>query len=94
MNDRMMTQCRLNQLTSVIFFLLGPLKDNPNVLCTPHSAYYSDQSVTELREMGASEIRRSLVGRIPDNLRNCVNKQYFVPKTGETFQSDLYLKVL
>lgn len=28
--------------------------------------------------MAASEIRRAIVGRIPDSLRNCVNKEYFV----------------
>lgn len=27
--------------------------------------------------MAASEIRRAIVGRIPDSLRNCVNKEYF-----------------
>ena len=27
--------------------------------------------------MAASEIRRAIVGRIPDSLRNCVNKDYF-----------------
>ena len=57
--------------------LLGPLKDCPNVVCTPHAAFYSDQSVTELREMAAGEVRRAIVGRIPDSLRNCVNKEYF-----------------
>ena len=46
-------------------------------MCTPHSAFYSDQSVTELREMAAGEVRRAIVGRIPDSLRNCVNKDYF-----------------
>ncbi|KAH7641173.1 C-terminal binding protein isoform X1 [Dermatophagoides farinae] len=55
----------------------GPLKDAPNLICTPHAAWYSDASSTELREMAASEIRRAIVGRIPDNLRNCVNKEYF-----------------
>jgi C-terminal binding protein len=48
-----------------------------NVICTPHSAFYSDQSITELREMAAGEIRRAVVGRIPESLRNCVNKEYF-----------------
>lgn len=57
--------------------LQGPLKDAPNVLCTPHAAFYSDASAQELREMAASEIRRAIVGRIPDCLRNCVNKDYF-----------------
>lgn len=57
--------------------LLGPLKEAPNLICTPHAAYYSEASCTELREMAASEIRRAIVGRIPDCLRNCVNKEYF-----------------
>ncbi|KPJ07320.1 C-terminal-binding protein [Papilio machaon] len=56
----------------------GPLKDAPNVLCTPHAAFYSDASAQELREMAASEIRRAIVGRIPECLRNCVNKDYFL----------------
>lgn len=55
----------------------GPLKEAPNLICTPHAAWYSDASCTELREMAASEIRRAIVGRIPDSLRNCVNKEYF-----------------
>ncbi|KPJ03143.1 C-terminal-binding protein [Papilio xuthus] len=56
----------------------GPLKEAPNVLCTPHAAFYSDASAQELREMAASEIRRAIVGRIPECLRNCVNKDYFL----------------
>lgn len=64
------------------FIFLGPLKDAPNLLCTPHAAFYSDASCTELREMAASEIRRAIVGRIPDCLRNCVNKEYFMPSAG------------
>ncbi|XP_052773342.1 C-terminal-binding protein-like isoform X2 [Mya arenaria] len=55
----------------------SPLKDCPNLVCTPHSSFYSEQSLTELREMAAGEIRRAVVGRIPDSLRNCVNKEYF-----------------
>ncbi|XP_013782633.1 C-terminal-binding protein-like [Limulus polyphemus] len=57
----------------------GPLKDVTNLICTPHAAWYSDASSTELREMAASEIRRAIVGRIPDSLRNCVNKEYLTP---------------
>lgn len=56
----------------------GPLKDAPNLMSTPHAAFYSDASATELREMAASEIRRAIVGRIPESLRNCVNKEYFL----------------
>ncbi|KAK3590266.1 hypothetical protein CHS0354_041344 [Potamilus streckersoni] len=60
----------------------SPLKDAPNLICTPHSAFYSEQSLTELREMAAGEIRRAIVGRIPDSLRNCVNKEYFTNAAG------------
>lgn len=56
----------------------GALKDAPNLLCTPHAAFYSEAATTELREMAASEIRRAIVGTIPDALRNCVNKEYFL----------------
>lgn len=62
----------------------GPLKDVPNLLCTPHAAFYSEASASELREMAASEMRRAIVGTIPDALRNCVNKEYFTrtPSSG------------
>lgn len=63
--------------------LASPLKDCPNVICTPHSAFYSDQSINELREMAAGEIRRAVIGRIPENLRNCVNKEYLSQGAGE-----------
>lgn len=33
--------------------------------------------MTEFREMVVGEIRRVIVGRIFDSLRNCVNKEYF-----------------
>ncbi|XP_004530186.1 C-terminal-binding protein isoform X1 [Ceratitis capitata] len=56
----------------------GALKDAPNLICTPHAAFFSDASATELREMAATEIRRAIVGNIPDVLRNCVNKEYFL----------------
>lgn len=64
----------------------GPLKDAPNLICTPHAAWCSDVSSTELREMAATEIRKAILGRIPDNLRNCVNKEYFTlgPAYGES----------
>ncbi len=55
----------------------SPLKDAPNLIVTPHAAFYSEAAAIELREMAASEIRRAIIGRMPDNLRNCVNKEYF-----------------
>ncbi|XP_031619974.1 C-terminal-binding protein-like [Contarinia nasturtii] len=54
----------------------GPLKDAPNLICTPHAAFYSEASATELREMAANEMRRAIIGHFPDSLRNCVNKEY------------------
>lgn len=55
----------------------SPLKDAPNLIVTPHSAFYSEAASIELREMAASEIRRAIMNRIPEGLRNCVNKDYF-----------------
>lgn len=69
----------LEKSNNKIYLLLqGALKDAQNLLCTPHAAFYSDASATELREMAASEIRRAIVGNIPECLRNCVNKEYFM----------------
>ncbi|MCJ8738839.1 hypothetical protein PDJAM_G00040460 [Pangasius djambal] len=59
-------------------FAQGPLKDAPNLVCTPHTAWYSEQASLEMREAAATEIRRAITGRIPDSLRNCVNKEFFV----------------
>ncbi|GAU91775.1 hypothetical protein RvY_03968-1 [Ramazzottius varieornatus] len=53
-----------------------PLRDCPNLMCTPHAAWFSEQSYQELREMAAAEVRRAITGRVPDNLRNCVNKEF------------------
>ena len=33
--------------------------------------------------MAAGEIRRAVIGRIPENLRNCVNKEYLSQGTDE-----------
>uniref|UniRef100_A0A8C6CI88 C-terminal-binding protein 2 n=1 Tax=Moschus moschiferus TaxID=68415 RepID=A0A8C6CI88_MOSMO len=59
-------------------FAQGPLKDAPNLICTPHTAWYSEQASLEMREPAATEIRRAITGRIPESLRNCVNKEFFV----------------
>jgi phosphoglycerate dehydrogenase-like enzyme len=34
-----------------------PLKDAPNLIVTPHAAFYSEAAAIELREMAASEVR-------------------------------------
>ncbi|XP_077960799.1 C-terminal-binding protein 2a isoform X2 [Gasterosteus aculeatus] len=59
-------------------FSQGALKDAPNLICTPHTAWYSEQASLEMREAAATEIRRAITGRIPDSLRNCINKEFFV----------------
>ncbi|XP_037611965.1 C-terminal-binding protein 2 isoform X3 [Sebastes umbrosus] len=64
--------------TEPFTFSQGPLKDAPNLICTPHTAWYSEQASLEMREAAATEIRRAITGRIPDSLRNCVNKEFFV----------------
>ncbi|XP_053306410.1 C-terminal-binding protein 2 isoform X1 [Spea bombifrons] len=62
-------------------FAQGPLKDAPNLICTPHTAWYSEQASLEMREAAATEMRRAVTGRIPDSLRNCVNKEFLVAST-------------
>eukprot|EP00064_Thunnus_orientalis_P005116 superscaffoldBa00000490_g5129 len=67
-----------NHVSHLRGFAQGPLKDAPNLICTPHTAWYSEQASLEMREAAATEIRRAITGRIPDSLRNCVNKEFFV----------------
>ncbi|XP_078223868.1 C-terminal-binding protein 1 isoform X2 [Callithrix jacchus] len=98
-------------------FSQGPLKDAPNLICTPHAAWYSEQASIEMREEAAREIRRAITGghggspvrpgelrraitggrgggsvrpgelrraitgRIPDSLKNCVNKDHLTAAT-------------
>lgn len=70
--------CNYTNFISFSVLFQGALKDAPNLLCTPHAAFYSEPATTELREMAASEIRRAVIGNIPECLRNCVNKEYFL----------------
>ncbi|KAG8537420.1 hypothetical protein GDO81_024554 [Engystomops pustulosus] len=55
----------------------GPLKEAPNLICTPHTAWYSEQASLEMREAAATEIRRA----VTESLRNCVNKEYLMATT-------------
>lgn len=59
-------------------FAQGPLKDTPNLICTPHTAWCSEQASLKMREAAATEIRRAITGHIPERLRNCVNKEFFI----------------
>lgn len=45
------------------------------LIITPHTAYYSDESYRELRMKAALEVKTILLGNPP---RNCVNKQFLV----------------
>lgn len=66
---------------AILSFSQGPLKDAPNLICTPHAAWYSEQASIEMREEAAREIRRAITGRIPDSLKNCVNKDHLTAAT-------------
>jgi len=54
-------------------YLSGPLLELPNVIMTPHSAFYSDQGLVEMRTKAAMEVLRVLQGKEP---LYCVNKEY------------------
>jgi D-3-phosphoglycerate dehydrogenase / 2-oxoglutarate reductase len=50
----------------------NPLFTHPNVIVTPHAAYYSEQSIRLAREVAASEVGRVLRGEPPENPVNNV----------------------
>jgi D-3-phosphoglycerate dehydrogenase len=50
----------------------NPLFGLDNVIVTPHTAYYSEQSIQLARETAASEVRRVLIGERPLNPVNNV----------------------
>ena len=47
-----------------------PLLTLPNVILTPHSAYYSDRSRVEVRRRGVENALAVLQGRLPDHVAN------------------------
>lgn len=55
-------------------FSTGPLKDAPNLICTPHTSWYSEQASVEAREEAAREVRRAITGE------TCRLFFFFLPK--------------
>jgi D-3-phosphoglycerate dehydrogenase len=47
------------------FHSLNPLFQLPNVIITPHAAYYSEESIKNVRRIAAEEAARVLSGRRP-----------------------------
>lgn len=47
-----------------------PLYSDERVITTPHAAFVSEESLTELRERVARQIVAALTGEIPENVRN------------------------
>lgn len=61
-------------------FSTGPLKDAPNLICTPHTSWYSEQASVEAREEAAREVRRAITGRKlkPALVFSSVNRDFSV----------------
>lgn len=53
-----------------------PLAGAPRCICTPHTAFYSDEGFVEMRQLAAGAAACALLGR---PLPNVVNARLFVP---------------
>jgi D-3-phosphoglycerate dehydrogenase len=43
----------------------SPLRDAPNLLLSPHAAWYSDAAISKLQQLVADDIRRALASQPP-----------------------------
>jgi D-3-phosphoglycerate dehydrogenase len=60
----------------------NPLFQLPNLIITPHAAYYSEESIGTVRSIAAEEAVRVLSGRAPRYAVNAVNAAASVPTAG------------
>ena len=54
------------------------LANAPNLICTPHSAWYSQESRLEMKTIAASYVDKFIRGQY---IPNCVNKRELCPPT-------------
>ena len=57
-------------------FANSPLNGCDNIICTPHSAFYSPESIYEMATKACHQVSIVLKGNTYDKLQNCVNMDY------------------
>ena len=57
-------------------FKQSPLKDAPNLICTPHIAWYSKEAFADLRLTSVKLVHHVLTGCELTDIQNCVNKEH------------------
>lgn len=62
------------------------------VIHTGKTSWLSDDSASELRVTAAKELRKALTGKIPQDLRFCVNKDKVLAQSGSSNPSAPSLK--
>lgn len=72
----------LDVLENEPFSTTNPLHNAPNLIVTPHSSWYSDNTCHDMREQAAEEVRRAIIGKIPEALRFCVNREMLTAMNG------------